>query len=250
MVGATALIVPPPALAHAVLIETTPASDAALDRAPARIVLRFNEPVTTVRSSIRVFDANVSRVDDGVVEQPRAEEVLVGVPPGLADGTCVVAWRVLSGDSHPIRGAFSFSVGEPSQDGEGLIERVLDREAESESVDIALAVTRFIGLALILLCVGGVALVALAADPRGPPWLVALGGARRSRQSPRSRLDRLDRLDRCEGGRARARGRAQLVALPGDPGDGLRSVVGGPRGLLAVALAAVAAVAWRRGRDL
>ena len=249
MVGAVALIAPSPALAHAVLTETTPSSDAVLDRAPARIVLRFNEPVTTVRSSIRVFDANVSRVDDGVVEQPRAEEVLVGVPPGLADGTYVVAWRVLSGDSHPIRGAYAFSVGEPTEAGESLIERVLDREAESESVDVALAVTRFVGLALILLCVGGVALVALAADPRelrGSWHWVALVAA--------SSLLAFDSI--------------AWIALTGVKAAGLglgdvfswslsREILEtgfgrawAARGLLAVALAVVAAVAWRRGRDL
>ncbi len=33
---------------------------------------------------------------------------------GLADGTYTVAWRVVSADSHPISGAFTFSIGKPS----------------------------------------------------------------------------------------------------------------------------------------
>ncbi len=153
----------------------------------------------------------------------------MGVPTGLPDGTYVVAWRVLSGDSHPIRGAYAFSVGEPTEDGQGLIERVLDREAESESVDAALAVTRFVGLALILLCVGGVGFLTLAADPAGAPRLVALDRTRRGRNPARARLGCLDRADGREGGRARVVRRVQLVALPGDPGDGLRPCVGRPR---------------------
>ena len=249
MVGALALIAPTPALAHAVLSETTPAPDAVLESAPERIVLRFNEPVTTVRSSIRVFDASVRRVDDGIVEQPRAEEVLVGMSTGLPDGTYVVAWRVLSGDSQPIRGTYAFSVGEPTEDGQGLIESVLDREAGSESVDAALAVTRFVGLALILLCVGGVGFLTLAADPRelrGSWHWIALIVA--------GSLLALDSV--------------AWIALTGVKAAGLglpdvfswslsREILEtsfgrawAVRGLLAVALATVAAVAWRLRRDL
>ena len=39
----------------------------------------------------------------------------VKLPAGLKDGTYVVAWRVTSADSHPVSGAFSFSIGQPSR---------------------------------------------------------------------------------------------------------------------------------------
>ena len=35
----------------------------------------------------------------------------IDLPPGLRDGTYVVAWRVISADSHPVHGAYIFSVG-------------------------------------------------------------------------------------------------------------------------------------------
>ena len=35
----------------------------------------------------------------------------IALPPGLRDGTYVVAWRVISADSHPVHGAYIFSVG-------------------------------------------------------------------------------------------------------------------------------------------
>jgi copper transport protein len=87
-----------------------------------------------------------------------------------------VAWRVLSADSHPVRGAFVFSIGEPAGDVSDVVEQVLNAEAGSSSVDWALTVTRFVGLALILLCVGGVALLAFvvpAGEERARPlWAV------------------------------------------------------------------------------
>ena len=130
------------------------------------MVLRFDEAVTTVPGSVRVFDGDVERVDAGDVEKPASDSVSVSLPDDLPDGTYVVAWRVLSADSHPIRGAFAYSVGEPVGNTADVVQAVLDQEAGSESVDLASAIVRYVGLALILLCVGGAAVLAFVADPR------------------------------------------------------------------------------------
>ena len=133
-------------------------------RSPAQVVLRFDETVATVAGSVRVFDGEARRVDTGEVTKPASGSVAVALPQSLPHDTYTVAWRVLSADSHPIRGAFVFSVGEPVGDGRGVADRVLDAEAGSASVDWALALTRFVGLALILLCVGGAAVLAFVID--------------------------------------------------------------------------------------
>jgi copper transport protein len=120
---------------------------------------------------VRVFDGRARRVDSGTVSKPADDEVAVGLPANLPKDTYTVAWRVLSADSHPVRGAFVFSVGEPV--GAGVADRVLDAEGGSAGVDWALAVTRFVGLGLILLCVGGVAALAFAIDaPARALWTV------------------------------------------------------------------------------
>ena len=171
MVCALALIAVPSAFAHASLLDTTPQAGTALERAPAQVVLRFDEPVSTVSGSVRVFDSNARRVDTGEVTKPASEQVTVGLPAQLPDDTYTVAWRVLSADSHPVRGAFVFSVGEPV--GAGVASEVLDAEAASATVDWTLAVVRFLGLALILLTVGGVAVLAFVAEgvERQSRWL-------------------------------------------------------------------------------
>jgi copper transport protein len=125
-------------------------------------VLRFDESVSTVAGSVRVFDGQARRVDSGAVTKPADDQVAVGLPADLPTDTYTVAWRVLSADSHPVRGAFVFSVGEAV--GAGVADRVLDAEGGSAGVDWALAVTRFAGLGLILLCVGGVAALAFVID--------------------------------------------------------------------------------------
>ncbi len=161
---ALALAVVPSAFAHAALVETTPPRGAVLLRAPTQVVLRFDEAVATVAGSVRVFNGEARRVDTGEVTKPTSGTVAVSLPAGLPEDTYTVAWRVLSADSHPIRGAFVFSVGEPAGDGRGVVDQVLDADAASGSVDGALALSRFVGLALILLCIGGVAVLTFVAD--------------------------------------------------------------------------------------
>jgi copper transport protein len=145
------------------------------------VVLRFDEAVSTVSGSLRVFDGDARRVDDGEVTQPASDKVAVGLPSALPQDTYTVAWRVLSADSHPVRGAFVFSVGRPVGNGSGVAAQVLDAEAGSGLVDWALAVTRFVGLSLILLCVGGVALLGFAVELRDERaarlWVVVASAA-------------------------------------------------------------------------
>jgi copper transport protein len=105
--------------------------------------------------------------------------VEVSLPENLPEDTYTVAWRVLSEDSHPIRGAFVYSVGEPVRGGVGVAEQILDEDADSAAVDWGLWLVRFLGLALILGCVGGAAVLAFVVDSpttRTRTLWLALGG--------------------------------------------------------------------------
>jgi copper transport protein len=180
-VAAIALIAPSPAFAHASLVSTSPIRGAVLEDVPDRVLLRFDEGVSTVAGSVRVYDDQARRVDSGDIDRPSSSEVAVSLPDALRDGTYTVAWRVLSADSHPVRGAFVFSVGTPSGSGSGVASQVLDLQSESTAVDLALWLVRFVGLASILLCVGGAAVAAFVAEPDGwrtrRPWLALAGCA-------------------------------------------------------------------------
>jgi copper transport protein len=105
-----------PASAHAALRATTPGDGTVLDSAPRQLTLVFTESVGLLEGSVRVLDPENHRVDTG---EPRHAEdaddtVRVSLPGGLGRGTFTVAWRVVSADSHPVSGVFTFSVGEPT----------------------------------------------------------------------------------------------------------------------------------------
>ncbi|WP_343241915.1 copper resistance protein CopC [Streptomyces sp. SID13666] len=104
------------AASHAVLRGSDPADGAIVKRAPTVVTLTFTEGVTVSDDSIRVLDPGGRRVNEG---QPRhaagkSGTVQTTLRGNMPRGTFTVAWRVVSADSHPISGAFTFSVGEPS----------------------------------------------------------------------------------------------------------------------------------------
>jgi copper transport protein len=99
--------------AHATLESTTPERGAALARSPGEVVLRFSEPVEVAFGAVRVFDAQGRRVERGATFHPggTASAVAVRLPPDLPDGGYTATYRVISADSHPVSGGFTFGVG-------------------------------------------------------------------------------------------------------------------------------------------
>jgi copper transport protein len=103
------------ALAHATLESTSPSDGAILAKAPSSVSATFDEAVGVSPDSLRVFAPNGQRADDGnTVHGTVPQEITVGLLPGLGRGTYTVGWHVISADSHPVQGAFTFSIGAPS----------------------------------------------------------------------------------------------------------------------------------------
>ncbi|MFH9550928.1 copper resistance CopC/CopD family protein [Streptomyces sp. NPDC017435] len=105
-----------PASAHAALRSADPADGSVVKAAPKSLTLTFTESVGLLDDSFRVFDPDNRRVETGRPGHAdgRADTARVELPGKLGTGTFTVAWRVVSADSHPIAGAFTFSVGKPS----------------------------------------------------------------------------------------------------------------------------------------
>ncbi len=171
-----ALVSAGPAAAHATLISTDPAEGARLDAAPDEVTLQFSEGVSLGAGYARVLTAAGDEVDGG---EPSVEgrELRVPLPVDLGDGGYLVTYRVVSADSHPISGAFSFVVGE----GELLPAGTAAAADDADPVVAALLpVLRAIGFAGIALAVG-VPVLALLCWPAawGSPRLrrLAVGGA-------------------------------------------------------------------------
>ncbi|WP_217236014.1 copper resistance protein CopC [Streptomyces sp. AC555_RSS877] len=105
-----------PASAHAALRDSDPKDGTVLKSAPRHLTLSFTESVGLLEDSFRVLDPDNHRLRTGEAQHaPEGSDTArVTLPAKLAEGTYVVAWRVVSADSHPVSGAFTFSVGKPS----------------------------------------------------------------------------------------------------------------------------------------
>ena len=152
---------------HATLAASNPANDAVLKSAPSSVTLRFDEPVETVFGALRVYDTRGRRVDDGGLRQPSGDSIAVSIDRVLARGSYTVAWRVVSADTHPVHGAFVFSVGARSAGGQAEAARIEAGQATPRSISAGFGVARFLALVLVLAAAGGA--IALALVLTGAP---------------------------------------------------------------------------------
>ncbi len=104
-----------PASAHAALTGSDPGRGAVVDTAPTQVSLTFSEPVAISDDALRVLDPKGTRVDKGDPANASGTTYTVRLLSGLPDGTYTVAYQVVSADSHPVAGAFTFSIGAPSE---------------------------------------------------------------------------------------------------------------------------------------
>ncbi|CAM5735639.1 hypothetical protein SHIRM173S_00489 [Streptomyces hirsutus] len=105
-----------PASAHAALRGADPGEGSVVKSAPRHVTLTFTESVALLDDSFRIYSPDNHRVplDEPEHADGRSDTARIGLPDGLDDGTYTVAWRVVSADSHPASGAFTFSIGKPS----------------------------------------------------------------------------------------------------------------------------------------
>ncbi|MBR7672373.1 copper resistance protein CopC [Streptomyces daliensis] len=165
-----------PASAHAALTGSSPAEGSVVDSAPEEVTLSFSEGVAMSDGSIRVLDPRGKRVDEGTVRDLGGADDAgggsggstvkrgVGLKSGLPDGTFTVAWQAVSADSHPVSGAFTFSIGAPSETTAAVPEQNAD--AGGGTVGVLYGIGRYAAYAGFVLLIGGAAFV-LACWPRG-----------------------------------------------------------------------------------
>ncbi|MFD4593368.1 copper resistance CopC/CopD family protein [Streptomyces rubiginosohelvolus] len=148
-----------PASAHAALTGSDPADGAVVDTAPKEVTLSFSEAIAVGDDSIRVLDPSGKRADTDAEPKDLSEgsTVRYGVAlhSGLPDGTYTVAWQAISADSHPISGAFTFSIGAPSDTTVALP----SQEAGGGPVGVVYDIARYAAYGGFVLLVGGSAFV-------------------------------------------------------------------------------------------
>ncbi|KOU98507.1 MULTISPECIES: copper resistance CopC/CopD family protein [unclassified Streptomyces] len=149
-----------PATAHAALTASDPTDGAVVATAPAQVTLSFSEQVAMGDDSIRVLDPQGRRVDTGELRDMCSGNTVrygTALHSGLPNGTYTVAWQAVSADSHPISGAFTFSIGAPSATEVSLPTTT----AGGGPVGMAYGIARYAAYAGFTVLVGGAAFILL-----------------------------------------------------------------------------------------
>ncbi|WP_415924963.1 copper resistance CopC/CopD family protein [Streptomyces sp. AK04-3B] len=152
-----------PASAHAALRGADPVDGSVVKTSPGSITLTFTESVGLLDDSFRVFDPDNRRVDTGRAGHAdgRTDTARVTLPRKLGTGTFTVSWRVVSADSHPIAGAFTFSVGKPSAVPPALPSTSVEDPATSGLFNIG----RYVAYIAAALLIGTCVFVAVCGPP-------------------------------------------------------------------------------------
>ena len=143
-----------PAHGHATLLQTIPPANSRLERAPNQVVLSFDERVETIFNSVEVLNEKGERVDDGNPHPGDQGDVLfVNLKP-ISNGQYVVSWKVVSLDSHQVKGYFGFGLGQPAPNDSEMTRLIRNRGA-SQSL-LFTAIVKWLGLAAMTVWLGGI----------------------------------------------------------------------------------------------
>ncbi|MGW7752897.1 copper resistance CopC/CopD family protein [Streptomyces violaceusniger] len=161
------------ASAHAALTSTDPADGSVVKTAPREVTLNFSEGVLLSGDSVRVLDPKGKRVDTGKTAHVggKSSTAAAGLHSGLPDGTYTVAWKAVSEDSHPVSGAFTFSIGAPSR----TTAKVPTGEASDSTVSTLYGIGRYAAYGGFAALVGGSVFAGLCRSSR-PVRKIAVGG--------------------------------------------------------------------------
>ncbi|BBH69286.1 hypothetical protein ACTI_59710 [Actinoplanes sp. OR16] len=145
-----------PASAHAVLSQASPQQGAVLREAPATITLVFSERVQVIPGRTQVFGPDGKRINDGdAVQAERGLSIAIRTPDRPL-GTYLVSYRIVSADSHPVSGAYTFSVGAPSNGPPPEVNDGIDPVVEK-----AVPAAKYAGYLGLVLAAGPVLMLAL-----------------------------------------------------------------------------------------
>ena len=99
----------PFALAHAILLSSTPAAKSVVSGPDLTVSLKYNSRIDAKRS--RVILVSPSGTEQTlVIAAPSSPDVLEAPAKGLQGGAYILRWQVLAVDGHVTRGEVPFSV--------------------------------------------------------------------------------------------------------------------------------------------
>ena len=106
-----ATLLPAPAWAHAILVDSTPAVNGSVPAGHQAMTLKFNSRVDSGRSRLTLVRPDASQTRLAI--QPGKAADVMNTAADLAPGSYDMRWQVLAIDGHITRGDVPFTVKAP-----------------------------------------------------------------------------------------------------------------------------------------
>ena len=101
-------LIPLQVLSHSKLMSSEPANQAELSTAPEQTILNFNRKVRLMK--LELLNAAQESLAIDFKPSPEKSDTFTIELPALSAGTYQTKWMAMSGDSHKIKGGFTFAV--------------------------------------------------------------------------------------------------------------------------------------------
>jgi len=98
-----------PASAHSKVVSTSPADGSVLDAPPAQVSFTFDEALLPGTDTISINDEQGNVIASGAATVD-GDTISMAWPADATAGVFQVAYRVVSGDGHPVSGAIAVTV--------------------------------------------------------------------------------------------------------------------------------------------
>ncbi len=108
----TMLLMARSAIAHAILLESTPAINSAVPGPTVPIKLRFNVRIDATRSRLTLVKPDATTQSLAITKEAPAD-TLASQAQSLGPGDYRIRWQVLASDGHITRGEIPFHVTQP-----------------------------------------------------------------------------------------------------------------------------------------
>lgn len=112
VVAAAMLLAATSAIAHAILLESSPAVNSTVTGPGILIKLRFNVRIDATRSRLTLVKPDASTQSLAITKDAPAA-TLASQAQGLSPGEYRIRWQVLASDGHITRGEIPFQVTQP-----------------------------------------------------------------------------------------------------------------------------------------
>lgn len=153
---------PTMASAHSEFVSSSPSNGEVLSESPKTIDVTFSDKISLSLDSFQLLNSKSAKIDTEKAKITNSKLTLSVEIPKLKDDNYIVIYTIVSADTHVIKGAFSFTIGDASKaqsqsENQNQIAELLAEKETPRSTRLASLVSHFLIFVSIALIIAAIA---------------------------------------------------------------------------------------------